>query len=255
MIQTLCPVTSLLNVGPNIFVLSFHSPEIASAVLPGQFVNVKTNDLFFPFLRRPFSVYNVNETNVEIIFNVVGAGTKILSEKRPGDLIDVLGPLGCAYRLEDKFDTALLVAGGLGVAPLPMLTSSLSPKKKTIKTFLGARTSNQIVQDHLQNIHVATDDGSMGFGGTVVELLRVHLQKQTMTNPKIFGCGPTPMLKSLSLLAHELKIPCEVSLESAMACGIGICQGCPVERVDTDKKYSLICKEGTVFDTETIRLV
>src|SRR5713101_4400667 len=99
MMQTRCRVSSVAAVGPNIFVLSFLSPHIAPLILPGQFVNIKVNDFDFPLLRRPFSVYHVQGETIEIIFNVVGWGTRFLSEKRGGDEIDVLGPLGCSYNL------------------------------------------------------------------------------------------------------------------------------------------------------------
>jgi dihydroorotate dehydrogenase electron transfer subunit len=254
MIQSLCPVVSVHPVAPQTFVLTLQSPELVSVARPGQFINIKINDLGFPLLRRPFSIYHVEETHIQIIFNVTGVGTRELSLKRPGDYLDILGPLGCSFTTEGEFGTALLVAGGLGVAPLPMITSFLLKSKKPIGTFLGVRTGDQLVTTHLMNVRSATDDGSVGYHGTVVDLLRSELQTKKYLEPKIFACGPNPMLKSLSLLAEEFNVPCEVSLESVMACGIGICQGCPVERVGNEKKYSLICKEGTVFDAREIRI-
>jgi len=202
-------------------------------------------------LRRPFSVYKVEGDNVKIIFNVIGIGTKILSSKRKGDTIDVLGPLGMSYGVTGQYDTAILVAGGLGVAPLPMITDAISGRRKLV-TFLGARTKEYVVDTHLKNVHVSTDDGSRGFQGTVVDLLRAECSKQEFVKPKIFACGPNRMLESLSKFAVEMNIPCEVSLESTMACGIGICQGCPVELKNDEKKYALICKEGPVFDSKLI---
>lgn len=254
MIQTLCPVVSVQSVARQTFVLTLQSSALASTTQAGQFINIKVNDLGFPLLRRPFSVYKSDRNNIQIIFHVIGTGTRELSMKRPGDLLDVLGPLGCSYTINGEYTTALLVAGGLGVAPLPMLTSALNESAKQIATFLGARTKDQLVTTHLANVLCATDDGSAGYHGTVVELLRSELQTKKYALPKIFACGPNPMLKSLSLLAEEFDIPCEVSLESVMACGIGICQGCPVERVGHEKKYSLICKEGTVFESRQIRI-
>ncbi|MBI4547652.1 MAG: dihydroorotate dehydrogenase electron transfer subunit [Ignavibacteriae bacterium] len=252
MIQEVCPVTSNNVVGSNIFVLSICSPEISSTVQPGQFVNIKVNERTVPLLRRPFSVYRVNGDNLEIIFNVIGIGTKILSSKSPGDVINVMGPLGRWYGIDGGYETALLIAGGLGVAPLPMITAALKRKGGKITTFLGARTSDQLVCSHLENINLATDDGSVGYHGTIVDCLRSWLGRNNHARFKIFGCGPNTMLKRLSYLAQEYNIPCEVSLESAMACGIGICQGCPVEKVGNEQKYSLICKEGPVFNTRTI---
>jgi dihydroorotate dehydrogenase electron transfer subunit len=245
-------VVSLRPVGPDMYVLSVRAPEIASSVLPAQFLNIKVNDLPEPLLRRPFSVYRTDGENVEILFNVVGTGTRILAGLRPGATLDILGPLGCSYGVGGDFATALLVGGGLGVAPFPITTAALERAARPVRTFLGARTRAQLVRDHLVNVSVATDDGSEGFRGTVVGLLRQALERGSIDRPKIFGCGPNVMLRALAALAAEYEIPCEVSLESVMACGIGICQGCPVERTGQEKKYSLICKEGTVFDARTI---
>ncbi len=247
------PVVSLRSVGPDMYVLSLHAPQIAANVLPAQFLNIKATDGSEPLLRRPFSVYRTQGENVEILFNIVGAGTRILSRLRPGDLVDILGPLGCPFSLESDFRTAVLVGGGLGVAPFPHATNALSRSSRQIRTFLGARSSPHILRDHLQNVSVATDDGSEGYHGTVVALVRNALESGSIDRPKIFGCGPEPMLRALARAAIDLGIPCEVSLESVMACGIGICQGCPVERTGGEKKYSLICNEGTVFDARTIK--
>jgi dihydroorotate dehydrogenase electron transfer subunit len=252
MIHAVCPITSLENVGSLIYVLGFRSSNLSANIAPGQFVNIKVDDSGSPLLRRPFSVYRVIRDVVQIIFNVVGTGTKILSEKRPGEMLDVIGPLGRPFGVKSRYETALLVAGGIGVAPLPLITDAIGGKRNIV-TFLGARTENQVVRASLRNVLVATDDGSEGFHGTVVDLLRHELSGNRFPGPRIFACGPNAMLKSLNNLAAEYAIPCEVSLESAMACGIGICQGCPVERVGQEKKYSLVCKEGPVFDSQTIR--
>ncbi|HLX13393.1 MAG TPA: dihydroorotate dehydrogenase electron transfer subunit [Bacteroidota bacterium] len=236
--------------------LGIDAPEIARAVLPGQFINIRVHEFYQPLLRRPFSVYHVNGDRIEIIFNVVGMGTRVLMGRKHGDSLDIIGPLGCPFDTNGNFETAILVGGGLGVAPLPMLTKMLNGKKK-IATLLGSRSKDQNITSHLQNIECATDDGSAGFHGTVVDLLRNKLEKKLQPKPKIFGCGPNPMLRALSELAAEFSVPCEVSLESAMACGIGICQGCPIERSHDEishKKYGLICKEGPVFDSSTIQL-
>jgi dihydroorotate dehydrogenase electron transfer subunit len=254
MIHTRCQVIDCRPVNSNIYVLNFRSTEIASSILPGQFINVKVNEFSQPLLRRPFSVYRTNNDIVEIIFNVIGRGTTVLSTKRYGETIDVIGPLGTSFRVNDHYTTALLVGGGLGIAPLPLLTQALQSNHKTFETFLGARTKEFLVTDHLQHVSVATDDGSDGFHGTVVDLLRKRIHEKRFTSPKIFACGPNAMLKGLSVLAQEFNIPCEVSLESPMACGIGICQGCPVETIGGERKYALVCTDGTVFDTRMVRI-
>lgn len=253
-----CSVTSVAEVGENTLVLSFRFPEVARLTLPGQFVNIRVAESYLPLLRRPFSVYRTTPDTVEVIFNVVGEGTKILSGKKKDDSIDVLGPLGTAYVLDQSFETALLVAGGLGVAPLPILTDALRRSNKKIFTFLGARSHRQLVPTHLENVSVATDDGSKGFKGTVVDLLGQALRTGEFVRPKIFACGPNRMLGNVSVLAASRVVPCEVSLESAMACGFGICQGCPVERArredDRGRRYGLVCKDGPVFNSTTIMI-
>ena len=253
MVHEVCSIALLENVGPQIYLIGFRSPRLSTNIEPGQFVNIKVDDSRSPLLRRPFSVYKVITDVVQVIFSVVGTGTKILSEKEPGETLDVIGPLGRPFDVNSRYETAILVAGGLGVAPLPMITDAIGGKRNIV-TFLGTRTKNQLVCGSLTNLHVATDDGSEGFHGTVVDLLRRELLRHRFPGPRIFACGPNAMLSSLNKLATEYAIPCEVSLESAMACGMGICQGCPVSRVGQTKKYSLICKEGPVFDSQTVRL-
>jgi dihydroorotate dehydrogenase electron transfer subunit len=254
-VQEICPVLRVQKVGDGAHVLAFRSPAVARSVKAGQFLNVRADGTTDPLLRRPFSVYRTEGDVAELIFNVIGKGTALLAGKREGDTIDVLGPLGTPFNLTaGDFTTAILVGGGLGVAPLPIATATLRAARTPMVTFLGARGSGHVVDAYLENLSVATDDGTRGFHGTVVELLKTALTRQPYPHPKIFACGPTAMLKALGALAIESKIPCEVSLEGPMACGIGICQGCPVELTGTGRKYALMCKDGPVFDVQTIRL-
>lgn len=255
MTQGLYLVAGVREAGENIHVIRFLAPDLAASIRAGQFLNIKVADGYDPLLRRPFSAYRTDDGNVEVIFNIVGKGTALLSRKVAGDVLDVLGPLGVPYSLDDRsFTTGLLVGGGLGVAPLPIATSGLKAAGKRVMTFLGGRNARQVVQEHLENPLIATDDGSLGFRGTVVDLLRAELAKHRVPAPKIFACGPTPMLRAVAEFARASGIPCEVSLEGPMACGIGICQGCPVELTGTDRKYALMCKDGPVFDIEKIRI-
>lgn len=255
MMQSNCPVQSVEQVADNTLVLTFLSSRISQATRPGQFINVKVAESDDPLLRRPFSVYRTDRGKVQIIFNVIGRGTVQLSRKRNGDTIDVLGPLGVPYNIgSGDFDTALLVAGGLGVAPMPMTTAALVRSGKAIVTLLGARSAGQITDAYLENVHVATDDGSKGFRGTVVDLAGYILSQLDSRRLKVFGCGPNPMLRALADQAMKHNIPCEVSLEGPMGCGFGICQGCPVELVNGEKQYALMCKEGPVFDVRRIKI-
>ena len=250
-----CAVVDVRRAGEGIHLLSFTSPAISSSLRPGQFVNIRVEGGCDPLLRRPFSAYRIAGDTVEIIFQVVGRGTEALRRKKKGDVVDVLGPLGIPFRTEaDGFRTAVLIAGGLGVAPLPILTDALRSRGIPIRTFLGARTAAHLVTTYLEALRTATDDGSAGFHGTVVDMAAGVLRTAPPPGPKIFACGPTPMLRAVASLARTLGIPCEVSLEGPMGCGIGICQGCPVERAGEERAYALMCKEGPVFDISTITL-
>jgi dihydroorotate dehydrogenase electron transfer subunit len=255
MMQQLCKVQSCEEIATKIFLLRFTSSNIAASARPGQFVNVLVAETGKgPLLRRPFSIARVEDVDVEILFSVVGTGTDILSQKRPGETLDVLGPLGQPFRVDADYDTALIVAGGIGVAPFSFLTADLLKRNKRIETFIGCRNAKQIIASHLQNIHLATDDGSKGFHGTVVQLLEPFLNQKNLGKVKIFACGPTAMLKALSEHANQKNICCEVSLEGHMACGVGLCQGCPVERTGSGAKYALVCKDGPTFLTTDIIL-
>ncbi|HTY01119.1 MAG TPA: dihydroorotate dehydrogenase electron transfer subunit [Bacteroidota bacterium] len=250
-----CRVVRSRPVADSIFVLRFRSPEIAATIRAGQFLNIRVGEGSEPLLRRPFSVYRVEGEELEIVFSVIGRGTTELAKKREGDLMDVLGPLGVPFVVSDRsYDTALLVAGGLGIAPLPILTRDLLKERKSIRTFVGARSKKHLVTDYLQDVHVATDDGSMGFHGTVVDMLRDNLARAQFARPKIFACGPTAMLRSLAEVARARNIACEVSLEGSMACGFGICQGCPVELTEGPTRYALMCKDGPTFDIRRIKI-
>jgi dihydroorotate dehydrogenase electron transfer subunit len=249
------PVVDLRAVAHNIYVIGFLAPAIAKNIRAGQFLNIRVGEGCDPLLRRPFSAYYVEDDRVEIVFNIVGKGTAELAQTGRGEMLDVLGPLGVPYRLDDEsFETGVLIAGGLGIAPMPLATRALRTGGKKILTILGGRSSGQVLEDHLENVHVATDDGSRGFQGTVVDLAEKLLSEMSPVRPKLFACGPTAMLRAVATLAIRLNLPCEVSLEGAMACGIGICQGCPVELVGAEKKYALMCKDGPTFDVRSIRL-
>ena len=255
MMIELCPVEGVRTAGEGIYVLSFTSASVSRSIRAGQFLNLRVEDGCEPLLRRPFSAYRIEKTSIEIVFHIVGRGTAALRKKRQGDVLDVLGPLGKPFNTDDTgYDTGLLIGGGLGVAPLPLLTSALKEMGKPVLTFLGARSAPLLVTDYLENVHIATDDGSEGFHGNAVDLASGFLRKNPVRRPKIFACGPMPMLKAVASFARASDIPCEVSLEGPMGCGIGICQGCPVELAGPGTSYALMCKDGPAFDIRTIKI-
>lgn len=245
-------VQSLEKLQPNIYLLKAKAPIIASQIKPSQFCNIKVSDNDFPLLRRPFSVCDVEGDSIYFMFDVHGEGTKILSIKKIGDIIEVLGPLGNGFNYDKDFKKALIVAGGLGVAPFPFLTKQLSDKVEIV-SLVGGRNPDYVVKYGLKNVSVATDDGSEGYKGTVLDLLEANKESLITDGTIIFSCGPTPMLKAIQIFAGQNNIECQLSTECAMACGFGICQGCPVHS-STEDKYLLVCKDGPVFDSKEIML-
>ena len=245
------PVAETLELENQIFLLKIFSPEIASVIKPGQFLNIRVSASYFPLLRRPFSVCDITGDHFFIMFNIYGEGTKQLARKQPGEMIDILGPLGNGFNLSDDYDTAVIAAGGLGAAPFPYLTRMIH-KDKEIITFVGGKSHADLIKYGLVNINLSTDDGSEGYKGTVVDLLSSRLPEFSEKRIKIFGCGPNAMLRSLKELAVSNDINCEVSTECVMACGFGICQGCPIEAADQKDKYLLVCKDGPVFNVKDV---
>lgn len=250
MFQSKAVVTANTDIGNSIHIVELKVPEIAEIITPGQFVNIRTSDSFFPFLRRPFSVCDRRGNCISVMFNVFGEGTKLLAAKRPGDLVDILGPLGNGFDISFRESNLIIVAGGLGAAPFPYVTQMLGNKK--ITTYIGGRSAKDIISYQLQNIKIATDDGSAGFHGNVIQLLTEDLVNYTPGDTRVFTCGPNAMMRALKQALSGKGFLAEASIESAMACGFGICQGCPVEHTSSPDIYKLICKDGPVFNLEEI---
>lgn len=248
------------NITGSYFKMAIDVPFIAGCAKPGQFVMVKCSDGTEPLLRRPFGIHRiVNKLRgIEILYEVVGKGTEILAEKKSGDILQVLGPLGNGFSFSSivhrPSSLVFLIAGGIGVAPLFFLAEKL--KKLKIMVLIGARTRELVLceKDFKKigaEVHIATDDGSYGRKGLVTELFKDLLQ--STINHKLltsYACGPEPMLKAVSGICCKENIPCQISLETKMACGIGACLGCVVKMKDGTNK--LACKDGPVFDTDNI---
>ena len=245
------PVVETKQVHENIFIQKIHSPEIARLIKPGQFLNIRVSENTFPLLRRPFSVCDVEGENIFLMFNIMGEGTRILSHKHSGDLVDILGPLGKGFKLEGDYKTAIIVAGGLGAAPFPYVTREIK-NKKSIMSFVGGRTKQDVISYGMENLILSSDDGSIGFKGNVVQSLENNLDKIDIAFSKVFACGPNAMLRVLKDFCLKSNLDCEVSTECAMACGFGICQGCPIESISNSDKYLLVCKDGPVFNVKDV---
>jgi dihydroorotate dehydrogenase electron transfer subunit len=245
------PLIETKQVHENIYIQKINSPEIARLIKPGQFLNIRVSENTFPLLRRPFSICDVDGENISLMFNILGEGTRILSHKHPGDFVDILGPLGNGFNLEGDYKTAIIVAGGLGAAPFPFLTRKIINHKKII-SFVGGRTKQDVITYGLENLVLSSDDGSIGYKGNVVQSLENNLDKIDIASSKVFACGPNAMLRVLKDFCLKYNIDCEVSTECAMACGFGICQGCPIESTSNSDKYLLVCKDGPVFNVKDV---
>ena len=244
------------EIAENVWVIGFRSANITRTLRPGQFLNIKPDSSYDPLLRRAYSVHRVDGDKIELIYNVHGKGSKIFAAKRPGDPLDVMGPLGVPFHLDGEYNKGILVSGGLGIAPMPVLGDALHRRGIEVVNIHGARTASMIAQDdRLRNPYYATDDGSLGLHGNVVQAVEEYLdQNSSGESVRLFACGPNKMIESLAEFSAQHDLNLEVSLECQMACGIGICQGCPVEMKRGDKKYTLVCTHGPNYDARDIVL-
>ncbi|MBN1928222.1 MAG: dihydroorotate dehydrogenase electron transfer subunit [Chlorobiaceae bacterium] len=247
-------IAGIRPAGPEVSIISMPCPEIAATARPGNFVNIKITSSDQPLLRRPFCIHNVDGERIEVMVKNVGRGTAMLCEAACGDDLLVLGPLGNSFGTDpEAFDAALCVSGGIGTAPMRFLETALADQGTPFHHLIGGRSRTDLLTAGLTNVSTATDDGSEGFHGNVVQLLEHHLASQKPdTRFKVFACGPNPMLKALARFCRDRGIPCELSLESVMGCGIGICYGCMVElqNADGQKESILLCREGPVINGE-----
>lgn len=251
------------NLGEKLFRLKIHSPGIAKKALPGNFCHLRVNKSYSPLLRRAFSFHQVEKerNSFELLFKVVGPGTQILSEKKPGEKIDLLGPLGNSFSLPAKEENAVLLAGGMGIAPLFYLINSLLTKRfnpEKITLFFGVKRKNEylLINEIISTgirLHLATEDGSSGYKGTITDLFFQELKGRRLKPrvTKFYACGPNPMLKRISEISREFNLDCQICLENHMPCGIGACMGCVVK---TTEGYKRVCKDGPVFDAREVIL-
>ena len=219
------------------------SKEIAESCQPGQFVHLKVTQHIDPLLRRPFSVHRVDRKKgtFDVFYRVIGRGTELMSRLKPGAVLDSMGPLGKGFRLDESFSRAVVVAGGMGSAPVFFLIDALLMLGKQVTFLWGARMAEEFFEvDELKargvDVRLATDDGSEGHCGLVTELVEAFL-KEEQEPDSIYGfvCGPEAMLSCIQPIARKSGFPWQVSLEERMACGIGVCQGCAVFHLAVEK--------------------
>ncbi len=244
------------RISSDVSIITLNCPSVAATAKPGNFVNVKVNSSTQPLLRRPFSIHNVQGNHIEIMVKSIGCGTALFCDSQEGSTVMTLGPLGNCFNITDyDFKTAILVSGGIGTAPMLFLERTLAAQGKKVINLIGGRTKEDLLAQNLSNCRFATDDGSTGLKGTVLDLLRNELTDIEKEGPiKLFACGPNPMLKALAKFCNERHIACDVSLESVMGCGIGICYGCSVEinTPDGGIRTILLCREGPVIDAKLL---
>lgn len=245
----LCKIIQKKQLTADIFDFTVDVGELAQAAQPGQFAH-----LYVPgkTLRRPISICEIDRVRetLRFVFQIRGEGTAMLAARNPGDAFDVLAPLGHGFSLGDTRRKAVFVGGGIGVPPLLESAKAFGVNAAVIT---GFRNHEAIIlkEDFERNgnrVIIATDDGSFGHHGLVTDCLA------DLEFDVIFACGPTPMLKAISKIAQQRGVPCQISLEERMACGVGACLGCAVRlrRETGEEYYGHVCKDGPVFDFRNV---
>lgn len=227
---------------------------------PGQFVHIRlpSTDIYF---RRAFSVAAIfpKKKEIEIIFKVFGRGTSILGNLDKSDRLDVMGPLGTSFTFPQKNEKVVMVAGGVGFPPLMFLAEELVKhgyNPKSIEYFYGGRTGTDLVErKRIQklgiNLHLVTDDGSLGEKGRVTKPVEAFIKKHSKNKLRLFACGPERMLKAIDDLGLKYEIPGQLALEALMPCGVGICLGCVVALKAGG--YDRVCVDGPIFDIGVVK--
>ena len=251
-VQETAKVVSNEPVADGLLIIRLHSPQIAAQCQPAQFVHVRCGDGIDPLLLRPFSMLTVDRQagTLDILYQVVGRGTEILKNRRAGEEILQLGPLGKTFATPPNQGNLLMVGGGIGTAPLVFLAEMMIPRGYTVTLLAGARTAArhlpaEFVPPEVEYV-LATDDGSAGYHGPVTDLIADYF----LWSDAVYICGPWPMLTAIDAAyqAREWgwhsKKPIQVSLENQMGCAMGVCLGCVVT---TPRGYQRVCRDGPVF--------
>jgi len=233
---------------------------------PGQFVMIRIAGLQDPFLSRPLSIFAFSRGRshclVKLLYRIAGKGTQILAGLIRGSQVEISGPLGKGYTLDPARESRVLIAGGIGVAPLSLLAQRLCKLSgsgaNTTVVYLGAKTADEVVgldqlQQYCNNIRVCTDDGSLGGKSLVTRAFQRDMKQYDPKRTAVYACGPKPMLQSLAGILKN-RYACQVSLEERMACGLGACMGCAVAVRDEngDKAYRRVCADGPVFELKDV---
>ena len=261
-----CSVVENREITPGNFLLTLKVPRAFSRPEPGQFVHLRVSPEVEPLLRRPYSLEGFVESGgiraVRIYYSVVGRGSRSLALQPKGRKLDLIGPLGVGFSPRPR-RTPILVAGGRGVAPLLFLGRKLRAKRRPYIFLFGARGARELYgvrEIRGARLHLATDDGAVGFRGSVLTLLRREWESggHTPLTAEIFTCGPHGLLHEVAGFARAHGIRCQASLEGPMACAVGACRGCPVPLLsggngsENGGRYPAMCVEGPVMDATVV---
>ena len=242
-------------IGTGIYSMWLKTEKIAGAARSGQFVSVYCTD-GSRLLPRPISICEIGEDkkSLRLVYRVAGKGTGEFAKAKAGDVFQVLGPLGNGFPLErcPEGKTAFLIGGGIGIPPMLELSKQLKGNKMAVLGYRDERFLDEELSNYA-DVYIATEDGSMGTKGNVLDAIKAHGLKADV----IFACGPTPMLRALKAYAEEEGIECWLSLEERMACGVGACLGCVCHSKEIDDHSKVhnkrVCKDGPVFlSTEVV---
>ncbi len=259
MISENCPVIEQHQWCKDIFQITLSAPKIVQSANPGQFVHLRVGDNSMDtLLRRPFSIHriNMNEGHLELLYRVVGKGTRWLSSQVPVRPLNLMGPLGTGFSIFPHIKHAIIIAGGMGIAPVFFLIDRLIERDITIELIWGARSCEELIKQEfikhpLVHVQFATEDGSAGHTGFVTSLIESTLQRLNPGEDTAgFTCGPEPMLKAVQQLICDTDFSWQVSLEEHMACGVGVCMGCAVR--NKNNEYKMVCKHGPVMELKEI---
>jgi dihydroorotate dehydrogenase electron transfer subunit len=240
-------------------ILNVQAPGIAEDTFPGQFVMAASDgseELPHPLLKRALAVYKINrrQNTISLLIKAVGEGTRRLIHLKPGDHLEMVGPLGNGFDISrGKGRINILVTGGTGIASVYLLTEHLLKYGEDVHLVYGGRTAEDLVG--LNDFEalgiplcIATEDGSKGYKGLVTGALKEYLPRFPRENLNFYTCGPNPMMKAVAQIALDARIPCQLSVESKMACGFGVCLGCSVM---TKSGQKLVCTDGPVFEADS----
>lgn len=254
-----CELVKKEVVAEGIYKFTVKAPAIASKAKAGQFLEIKISKTGAPFLRRPISIYNIckEEGLVEFIFQVKGEGTKLLAEENVGAEIDIMGPLGNGSFDISDYKKVAIIGGGIGTYPLYELAKELN-EKSDVTVYMGFRNKDLVtLEDEFAKVSnrlvITTDDGSYKEKGFAINFLKEDCKKEK--TDMIYACGPLPMLKAVREFALEENIPCQVSLEERMGCGIGACLGCAIKIISGEEpRFGHVCKDGPVFNAKDVEI-